>query len=140
MCMMPVQLKPGYNVLTFLSTHIQVLIHSIKKKEEDRCVSRKCSIVLLVMPEEHHKRTILQRLLTLLYIIHHLILRATKFLQEQTEKNMRLNIVMSYNTITIGYSCYGKQFFFSQISPSVTKSNKLSWKFALIFIVVVVSN
>lgn len=84
------------------------------------------------MPEEHHKRTILQRLLTLLYIIHHLILRATKFLQEQLKKNMRLHCT-SY-TQSQSLFCYGKQFFFSQISPSVTKSNKLSWKFALILL------
>lgn len=52
------------------------------------------------MPEEHHKRTILQRLLTLLYIIHHLILRATKFLQEQLSKEHAATLYVLY-TITI---------------------------------------
>lgn len=70
-----------YGILTFLYPY--VIIYKFYKEIG---VSRKCSIVLLVMPEEHHKRTILQRLLTLLYIIHHLILRATKFLQEQLKR------------------------------------------------------
>lgn len=48
------------------------------------------------------------------------------------QKNMRLHC-MSY-TQSQSLFCYGKQFFFSQISPSVTKSNKLSWKFALILL------
>lgn len=75
-----------YGMYTYISLYMYAFRKNFIQTIKEIGVSRKCSIVLLVMPEEHHKRTILQRLLTLLYIIHHLILRATNFLQELNSK------------------------------------------------------
>lgn len=69
---------------------------------------------------------------SIIYIILHLILRATNFLQELLKRTC--GYIVCPNTQSQSLFCYGKQFFFTQISPSVTKSNKLSWKFALILL------